>query len=80
MDCPGCHPLRATPIALATDAGKALVSLVWKAGFSMRAALAVQAVLAELGPGQLLGAGPGGAFPLAPEEMRFQLEFLGASG
>lgn len=62
--------------AIAMRSSKALVSLAWKAGFSMRAALAVQAVLAEIGPGQLLHAQPGGAFPLTPDEMRWQLDLL----
>ena len=70
-------PYAAVERAVAMQSGKALVSLAWKAGFSMRAGLAAQAVLAQLGPGQLLHAREGGTFPLAVEEMRFQLEFLG---
>jgi uncharacterized protein (DUF2336 family) len=56
---------------------KGVVSLVWKAGFSMRLAVPVQTLLARLGPGTLLAPGAGGRFPLEVEEMRWQLEFLG---
>ena len=69
-------PYAAVERAVGLRSSKALVSLVWKAGFSMRAGLAVQAVLAELGPGQLLHAQPGGAFPLSVEEMRFHIDML----
>lgn len=55
---------------------KGVVSLVWKAGFSMRLAIPLQILLARLGPGALLAPSPNGGFPLAVEEMRWQLEFL----
>ena len=54
---------------------KGLVSLVWQAGFSMRSAAPVQALLGRLGPAQMLGS-VGGSFPLAADEMRWQVEFL----
>jgi hypothetical protein len=56
------------------------VSLVWKAGFTMRVAVAMQTLLARLAPDAVLTGGAGGAFPLAVEEMRWQLEFLGRMG
>jgi hypothetical protein len=59
---------------------KGMVSLVWKAGFSMRVAVALQTLLARLAPDEVLTAGPGGGFPLAVEEMRWQLEFLARMG
>jgi uncharacterized protein (DUF2336 family) len=59
---------------------KGLVSLAWKAGFSMRAATALQPLLGRLAPDSILRSGPGGAFPLAPEEMRWQIDFLGRTG
>ena len=34
-------------------------------------------LVARLGPGTLLAPSPSGGFPLAVEEMRWQLEFLG---
>ena len=69
-------PLSTVERAASLRTAKGLVSLAWKAGFSMRAGLAAQAVLAELGPGQLLHAQPGGTFPLSADEMRFQIEVL----
>ena len=55
---------------------KGLVSLIWKAGFSMRCAVPVQMLLARLAPGNTLRATPTGDFPLSVEEMRWQLGFL----
>jgi uncharacterized protein (DUF2336 family) len=55
---------------------KGLVSLIWQAGFSMRAAGPLQAMLTNLAPSAILPAGPNGDFPLAVEEMRWQLDFL----
>lgn len=66
--------------AASLRSAKGLVSLVWKAGFTMRAAIALQALLARLAPDAVLTAGPGGSFPLAVEEMRWQLDFLGRMG
>ena len=59
---------------------KGLVSLVWQAGFTMRAAVALQTLLTRSAPEAVLTAGPSGGFPLAIEEMRWQLEFLGRMG
>jgi len=73
------------PLALVERAGtlrsaKGVLSLVWKAGFSMKLAVPLQSLLARLGPGSVLTSGPGGTFPLAAEEMRWQIAFLGRSG
>jgi uncharacterized protein (DUF2336 family) len=59
---------------------KGLVSLVWKAGFSMRAAIPLQALLARLGPEAILRPTSTGGFPLAVDEMRWQIEFLARTG
>ncbi len=59
---------------------KGLVSLIWKAGFTMTVAAPVQALLARLAPTALLGPDPGGKFPLAVDEMRWQLDFLSRIG
>jgi hypothetical protein len=53
-----------------------MVSLTWKAGFSMRAAGAMQSLLARLAPDAIMTAGPGGGFPLSIEEMGWQVDFL----
>lgn len=59
---------------------KGLVSLIWKAGFSMRVAPPVQTLLARLAPEVALRATPAGSFPLAVEEMRWQIDFLSRMG
>ena len=56
---------------------KALLSLVWKAGFTMRSGAPVQLLLGQIGPAALLGATKDGGFPLSSEELGWQLEFLG---
>lgn len=73
-------PIAAVDRASALRSAKAIVSLTWKAGFSMRVAGPLQALLGRLAPAAILPAGPGGNFPLATEEMRWQLEFLGRKG
>lgn len=56
---------------------KAIVSLAWKAGFSMQTAVLLQALLARLSPDAVVRAAAGGGYPLPFEEMRWQLGFLG---
>jgi uncharacterized protein (DUF2336 family) len=73
-------PMSVVERAASLRSTKGLVSLAWKAGFSMRAASALQPLLARLGPEMVLRSGPGGGFPLEPEEMRWHLDFLGRTG
>ncbi len=73
-------PVSVVDRAASLRSAKGLASLAWKAGFSMRAAGALQILLGRLGPDAILAPGPGGAFPLAIEEMRWQLDFLGRIG
>jgi uncharacterized protein (DUF2336 family) len=73
-------PVSVVDRAASLRSAKGLVSLTWKAGFTMRAAIALQTLLARLSPDAVLIAGPSGSFPLAVEEMRWQLEFLGRMG
>ena len=70
-------PLAAVERAAHLRSAKALVSLAWRAGFGMRAATVVQAVLGRLGPGAMLGPAPGGGYPLTASEMGWQIEVLG---
>lgn len=69
-------PLAMVDRAAAMRSAKALVSLVWKAGYSMRVATAVQALLGHLPPGAILHAAPDAGFPLGTDEMAWQIEFL----
>lgn len=55
---------------------KGLLSLVWKAGFSMQVAVPLQTLLARLNPSAVLRPTRGGGFPLAVDEMRWQIDFL----
>ncbi len=59
---------------------KAFVSLVWKANFGMHVAAAIQATIGQISPAAILPAAAGGGFPLSPEEMRWQMEFLSRMG
>ncbi len=59
---------------------KGLVSLVWKAGFSMQVAGPLQILLARLAPNAILRPNSSGDFPLAVEEMRWQIDFLSRMG
>ncbi len=59
---------------------KAFVSLVWKANFGMHVAAAIQATIGQISPAAILPAAAGSGFPLSPEEMRWQMEFLSRMG
>ena len=73
-------PVSVVDRASSLRSAKGMVSLVWKAGFTMRAAVALQTLLARLAPDAVLTAGPADSFPLAIEEMRWQLDFLSRMG
>lgn len=62
--------------AVTLRSAKALVSLIWKAGFSMRVAGPVQSLLGRLGPAGVLAPARDGGFPLTLEEMGWQLDLL----
>ncbi len=66
--------------ACALRSAKGVVSLVWKAGFTMHAAGPLQAVLAQLSPDAMLFPGIDGQFPLSIEEMRWHCDFLAQPG
>lgn len=73
-------PVSVVDRAATLRSAKGIVSLVWKAGFTMAAAVAAQGLLAGIQPAEVLVAAPRGGFPLAEEEMRWQIEFLGRMG
>jgi uncharacterized protein (DUF2336 family) len=70
-------PLTLVQRAATLRSAKGLVSLVWKAGFSMKLAVPLQTLLAALPPVAVIKPAADGTFPLAIEEMRWQIEFLG---
>ncbi len=69
-------PLAVVDCAAALRSAKGLVALCWKAGFSMRAAVVVQALLGRLPPASAITSIPGRPWPLSEEEMRWQIAFL----
>ena len=71
-------PLAAVDRACLLRSAKGLVSLTWQAGCTMRLAALLQTRIGRIAPGCVLRPGPDGCFPIAIEEMRFQLDFLGA--
>ena len=73
-------PLAAVERAIRLRSTKGLVSLLWRAGFSMKAAAPVQALLAGVPPADVLPAGPAGSFPLGIAEMRWHVDLLGGAG
>ncbi len=70
-------PLAVIERAASLRSAKGLVSLSWKAGLSMRAAMALQVLVGRVQPDGVIHPRPGGGFPMSPQEMRWQLEFLG---
>jgi len=58
---------------------KALVSLVWRAGFSMQIAVPIQSLLGRVAPAGLLADSTPG-FPLGVEEMGWQIDLLTRDG
>lgn len=69
-------PLLVIERAAALRSAKGLVALCWKAGFSMRAAVVVQALLGRLPAAAAITSIPGQDWPLSEEEMRWQIAFL----
>jgi uncharacterized protein (DUF2336 family) len=69
-------PLTVVDRAASLRSVKGLVSLVWKAGFTMRAAGPVQATIGQIRPDAILTPTRSGEFPLGHEEMGWQLDFL----
>jgi uncharacterized protein (DUF2336 family) len=69
-------PIGVARHAAKLQSGKGVVSLVWKAGFSMRLAVALQSLVAHLSPAALLRPNARGGFPLEADEMRWQIVFL----
>lgn len=73
-------PVAAVDRAAKLRSAKGLVSLVWRAGFTMAVSAPLEMLLARTPPHAVLRAGPAGAFPLAVEEMRWQIDFLTRMG
>lgn len=74
--CAVVPPAAVDAILAARDA-RAVTALVWRAGFSMRCAMQVQAVAAGIPPRAMLNARQGTAFPLTPGDMTRALKTYG---
>ena len=72
-------PLAIVDHAATLRSAKAFVSLVWKTGFTMAAAAAVQSLLGQIEPSAVLQGAAERDFPLGSEEMTWQLEFRGVT-
>lgn len=69
-------PRESIESALALRTRRGLISLAWKAGFSMRAAILLQSELAAIAPENVLTALADGSCPLSRNEMVWQISFL----
>lgn len=72
-------PITLVQRACMLRSAKGIVSLIWRAGLTMRVAGPLQAVLAQLSPEAMLLPGLDGQFPLSVEEMRWHCDFLARS-
>ena len=55
---------------------KGIVAIAWKAGLSMRIAMQLQLQFAGVAPGDLVRPAGDAEYPMADDEMCWQLEFL----
>ena len=62
--------------AAALQNAKVIVALAWKAGISMRMAARLQMQVASIPPSGVLRASDSDDYPLSPDEMNWQLEFV----
>ena len=69
-------PLAAIERAAQLRNSKAIVSLAWAAKLSMRTAVLLQTVLANIPPTGVLTPASNGEYPLAVDEMRWHIEVL----
>ena len=69
-------PVSVVDRAATLRSAKALVSLVWRAGFSMQVAGPLQSLLARAAARARAARRLRRHFPLAVEEMRWQIDFL----
>jgi len=62
--------------AVRMRSAKSLVALAWKAGFSMRLAMALQLRLAGMPPARVMQPDTDGNYPMSEDAMTWHLEFL----
>ena len=64
--------------AVDSRSAKGVAALCWKAGLSMRFATKLQLRFARIAPSAVLNPRNDGSYPLAPEDMEWQIEFFGS--
>ncbi len=69
-------PVTAIETAIALRSRRGMISLAWKAGYSMRAAVLIQSQLGGIAPDRVLMATPDGGCPLSRGEIMWQIGFL----
>ena len=69
-------PVAAIETAIALRSRRGMISLAWKAGYSMRAAILIQSQLGGIAPDRVLVATPDGGCPLSRGEILWQIGFL----
>lgn len=62
--------------AVRMRSAKSIVAIAWKAGFSMRLAMALQLRLAGMPPARVMQPGTEGDFPMGEDAMAWHIEFL----
>ena len=62
--------------AVSMASAKGMTALSWKAGFSMAFAVQLQLRLARVAPSAVVKPAGGGAYPLPPDELTWQIEFF----
>lgn len=70
-------PVSTAKRILESRSGRAIASLVWRAGLSMRVAMAIQTGLLKLSAQEILPARLGTEFPMSQDEMTMHLELFG---
>ncbi|MEE8544595.1 MAG: DUF2336 domain-containing protein [Alphaproteobacteria bacterium] len=69
-------PLSVVARILGSGSAKAVTALAWRAGLGMRTAMRLQSGLARIPPREMINARDGVDYPLAPDEMDWQLEYF----
>jgi hypothetical protein len=69
-------PMNLVGTVLSSHSAKGITALVWKAGLTMLAAMKLQTLLGGIPASKALSPDRNGGYPLTPDAMKSQLEFL----
>lgn len=73
----GGVPVESVDEVLAAQSGRGIAALCWKAGLSMRTALAIQTYIAHVPKANLVLPREGIAYPMTEDEIRWHLQYFG---